>query len=76
MYDFPGGSGGKVSAYNVGDIGSIPRWGRSHGEGNGNSFQYSCPPAKKKKTASKTYYGVSLVAQVVKCLHAMQETWV
>ena len=49
MYDFPGGSGGKVSAYNVGDIGSIPGWGRSHGEGNGHSFQYSCPPAKKKK---------------------------
>ena len=40
--DFPGGSDGKVSAYNVGDLGSIPGSGRSPGEGNGNSFQYSC----------------------------------
>ena len=27
--DFPGGSDGKVSAYNEGDQGSIPGWGRS-----------------------------------------------
>ena len=31
--DFPGGSGGKVSAYNAGDLGSIPVLGRSSGEG-------------------------------------------
>ena len=40
--DFPGGSDGKASAYNVGDLGSIPGWGRSPGEGNGNPLQYSC----------------------------------
>ena len=40
--DFPGGSDGKVSAYNVGDLGLIPGLGRSSGEGNGNSLQYSC----------------------------------
>ena len=39
---FPGGSDGKVSAYNVGDLGSIPGLGRSPGEGNGNPLQYSC----------------------------------
>ena len=33
---------GKASAYNVGDLGSIPGSGRSPGEGNGNSLQYSC----------------------------------
>jgi len=36
---FPGGSDGKASAYDayhVGDLGSIPGWGRSPGEGNGN----------------------------------------
>ena len=33
---FPGGSDGKASACNVGDPGSIPGWGRSPGEGNGN----------------------------------------
>ena len=38
--DFPGGSDGKASAYNVGDPGSIPGLGRSPGEGNGNSLQY------------------------------------
>ena len=32
----------KVSAYNVGDPGSIPELGRSPGEGNGNPLQYSC----------------------------------
>ena len=32
----PGGSDGKVSAYNVGDSGLIPGLGRSPGEGNGN----------------------------------------
>ena len=31
-----------VSAYNVGDLGSIPGLGRSSGEGNGNPLQYSC----------------------------------
>ena len=30
------------SACNVGDPGLIPGLGRSFGEGNGNSFQYSC----------------------------------
>ena len=34
--DFPGGSDGKASAYNVGDPGSIPGLRRSPGEGNGN----------------------------------------
>ena len=49
-----GGSDGKESAYNAGDLGSIPRsssipglgaipgLGRSPGEGNGNPLQYSC----------------------------------
>ena len=40
-FDFPGGLDGKASAYNAGDLGSIPGSGRSPGEGNGNSLQYS-----------------------------------
>ena len=40
--DFPGGTEGKPSAYNAGDLGSIPGLGRSLGEGNGNPLQYSC----------------------------------
>ena len=39
---FPCGLAGKEPACNVGDLGSIPRLGRSPGEGNGNPFQYSC----------------------------------
>ena len=41
-FDFPDGSDGKASAYNAGDLGSIPGLGRSPGEGNGNPLQYSC----------------------------------
>ena len=40
--DFPGGSDGKASVYNVGDLGSVPGSGRSPGEGTGNPLQYSC----------------------------------
>ena len=40
--NFPGGLDGKASAYNVGDPGSVPGWGRYPGERNGNPFQYSC----------------------------------
>ena len=36
-----GGSDGKASAYNAGDLGSIPESGRSPGEGNGNPHKYS-----------------------------------
>ena len=38
----PGSSDSRVSAYNVGDPGSIPGLGRSPGKGNGNPLQYSC----------------------------------
>ena len=38
----PGGSDSKESAYNAGDLGSIPRSGRSPGKGIGNPLQYSC----------------------------------
>ena len=39
---FPGGSPGKESACNAGDLGSTPGLGRSPGEGHGNLLQYSC----------------------------------
>ena len=45
IFDFPGGSDGKASAYNAynaGGMGLIPGSGRSPGEGNGNPLQYSC----------------------------------
>ena len=38
---FSGGSAGKESACNAGDLGSILGLGRSPGEGNGSPLQYS-----------------------------------
>ena len=39
---FPGSSDGKESAWNLGDLSSIPGSERSPGKGNGNPLQYSC----------------------------------
>ena len=58
---FPGGSAGKESACNAGDAGSIPGLGRPTGEGIGYPSQYSL---------------ASLMAQMVKNLPAMWETWI
>ena len=60
--DFPGGSDGKVSAYNVGDPGSIPGSRRSPGEGNGNPLQYSCLENPMNRGAwQATVHGVARV---------------
>ena len=40
---FPGGSDGKESACNAGNVGSILGLGESRGGGHGNPLQYSCP---------------------------------
>ena len=42
---FPDGSEGKKLPTNAGDTGDMSSvsGGRSHGEGNGNPLQYSCP---------------------------------
>ena len=42
VFGFPGGSVVKNLPANAGDTGSIPGWGRSPGEGNGNPLQCSC----------------------------------
>ena len=52
---------GEESACSAGDLGLIPGSGKIPGEANGNPLQYSW---------------ISLVAQTVRNLHAMQETWV
>ena len=41
LWGFPGGSVGKNLPLNAGDPGSIPGLGRSPGEGNSHSLQYS-----------------------------------
>ena len=58
---FPGGSDGKESAYNAGDLGWIPGSGISPREGNSYPLQYSL---------------ASLMAQLLKNPPAMRETWV
>ena len=40
--EYRGGSDGKESACNAGDLSSIPGLGRSPGEGDGNPLPYSC----------------------------------
>ena len=42
LQGFPGGSDGKESVCNTGDLGSIPGLGRSSGGGHGNLLQYPC----------------------------------
>ena len=42
MQSFPGGSDGKESPCNAGDLDSVPGLGRSPGRGYGTSLQYSC----------------------------------
>ena len=42
LMSFPGGSDGKESACNAGDLGSVPGLGRSPGGGHGNPLQYTC----------------------------------
>ena len=58
---FPGSSAGKESVCNAGGPGSIPGLGRGPGEGISYPLQYSL---------------ASLVAQLIKNLPAIQETWV
>ena len=45
-----GSSNVKESACNVGDLSSIPGLGRSPGEGNGNTLQYSCGESRGQRS--------------------------
>ena len=56
----PGGSDGKESTCNAGDLGLILGSGRSPGEGNGNPLQYSCLGNPTHRGAwQATVYGVA-----------------
>ena len=57
--DFPGGSDGKASAYNAGDLDSIPGLGTSPGEGNGSPLQYSCLENPTDEAWQATVHGVT-----------------
>ena len=57
--DFPGGSAGKESACNVGDLGSIPGLGRALEGGHGNPLLYSCLDNSRSGAWQATVYGVA-----------------
>ena len=85
---FPGGSDGKESTCHVGDLGSIPGLGRSPGEGNSYPLQYSglenstdciAHVVAKRWTQLSDFhfhFEASLMAQTVKNLPTVQDTWV
>ena len=56
----PSSSNGKESACSMGDLGSIPGWGRSPGEGHGNPLQYSCleSPIWQRSLAGYSLWGL------------------
>ena len=63
--DFPSGSDSKASAYNSGDQGSIPGWGRAPGKGNGNTLQYSCLENYMDEEVNITEHACIIVAAPV-----------
>ena len=58
-----GSTVGKESSCRAGDLGLIPGFGRSPGEGNGNLLQYSCLENLMDRRAKVTVYGVIRVGQ-------------
>ena len=89
---FPCGSAGKEPACNVRDLGLIPGLGKSPGEGRAYALQYSglensmdciVHGVRKSQTRLGNFHfqkfilwSQSLVAEKVKNLSAMKETWV
>ena len=57
LVGFPSGSAVKNPLANAGDLSSIPGSGRSPGEGNGNSLQYSCLENSMDRGAWQTTWG-------------------
>ena len=88
LLGFPGGLAGKESACRAGDLGSILGLGRSPGEGKGSPLQYSglesstdcivhgVAKSQTRLSIQVQFRRVSLVAQLVKDLPAMQESLV
>ena len=72
---FPGGSAGKESAYNAGDLGSIPGLGRFSGEGKGyplqcsgleNSMNYTVHGVTKSHTGLSDFHFLDIILHTSK----------
>ena len=62
---FPRWLSGKEAACPAGDASSVPGLGISPGEGNGNSFHYSCLENPMDRGASRaTVHGIVLLIQL------------
>ena len=59
FFGFPGGSDGKESDYNTGELGPISGLGKSPRGGHGNPLQYSCleNPHRQRSLASYSPWG-------------------
>ena len=70
---FPGGSDGKESVCNAGDLGLIPASVRPPGEENGNPIQYSCLEKSMDKGAWRAT--VHVVAKESDMTVTKQQQW-
>ena len=73
---YSGGSDIKESAYNAGDLGSIPGLGRAPRGGHGNPLQYSCleNPQEQKSLAGYSPWG-SQKLDMTERPNTAQQTW-
>ena len=70
---FPGGSDGKESTCNVGDLGLIPKLGRSSGGGHGNPLQSSCLENSMDRGA---WWATKRLQRVRVCNHGVAKSWI
>ena len=75
MIGFPGGSVGKESGCNVGDLGLIPGLGRFPGGGHSNPLQYSCLENLHRQGSLDSYspYGCKELDMTEVTLHTHDE---
>ena len=76
QWGFPGGSNGKGSTSNVGDLSSVPGLGRSPGGGHGNPVQYFCleNPHGQRSLAEYSLWGRK-ESDMNEQINTAQSTW-
>ena len=69
FFDFPGGSAGKESTCNVGDLGLIPGLGRCPGEWKGYPLQYSSPENSMDGSQRVGHHWAAFTFNELSCYH-------